>query len=131
MTEAYMASVLGFAVGVMACAVVVAVAVWRHAIRLTERLTPTSTTTFGMAPGSTWNTTATATTAEQMLEDDEDGDAARETAVIHPAHGLVAVPPDVVAACIAEARGNHAVLDRSLLESANLLAMGMPPRGYQ
>jgi hypothetical protein len=44
------------------------------------------------------------------------------------ANGVVTVPPSVVAACIAEARGNNAVLERALSASADLLALGMSER---
>jgi len=48
--------------------------------------------------------------------------------VVTESQGVVTVPPTVVAACIAEARGNNAVLERALSASADLLALGMSER---
>ena len=48
-----------------------------------------------------------------------------ETTIATDNNGLVRVPPFVVEACIAEAKGNNAVLDRSLMKVADMVALGL------
>lgn len=111
--------ILGFVLGALFVALLV-VAYWVGYERSPRvaHMAPTFTT-----PSGTFPVDHTLT-----FSDDVPVTTATVADVTTEANGVVTVPPSVVAACIAEARGNNAVLERALSASADLLALGMSER---
>lgn len=110
------AVLVGFLVGVLTVGVILVAYWWGTKQVPPPVLAPTITTASGVA-------------SVAFVEDDDDADDdAAGAIVLTERNGAVTIPPEVVSACIAEAKGNHAVMERALSAAADMLAMGMGAR---